>query len=135
MPRFYKQIIEQVTLQKYVRCHAINITNSLDGATVNFMEQEVTEKDGDVVELKGVGGISMEFDPDALIELRDPANGEKTGATMPQGLIYMALYSAYMAEAEKRDTAPPAEQEVKTIQSEMERAARELAAQREQPNP
>jgi hypothetical protein len=49
------------------------------------------------------GSISTVYNPDELINLRDPETGEKTGVMMQQSKVYLALYSLYLDSAEIRD--------------------------------
>ncbi len=46
-----------------------------------------------------------EFDPAKQVAIIDPSTGAPTGATMTFADIYVAVYSAYLAEAQARDAA------------------------------
>ena len=94
-----------VTGTKWKRCAAVNINNPLPpaSATVNFNEQEVILIGTDVVAV-GNDNLYATFNPSAMIDLIDPTTLEPTGQQVPEGMVYLALFSRYMACARERDT-------------------------------
>jgi hypothetical protein len=114
MPEFYRN--KEVVARQFTRCHAITITNPLGGlARVSFYEEEVTQ--GASIERKPLNPhalpvLEAPYEPDAEIALIDPATGQPSGQTVKESLVYLALFSRYMAAAKARDDAannPPAE--------------------------
>lgn len=102
-----------VTGSAWQRCKQVVVDNRL-GVTpsIRFDEERVTAlSDGDTVH-RNLGALSVPFDPAAVIELRDPATGEATGATITHAEVYAILYSAYLGTAIARDEAanPPEEE-------------------------
>ena len=70
-----------------------------------FQEEDVALI-GESVFTNSAGILMCNFEPDALIPLLDPETGQPTGNTMPQKLVYQALYSLYVKTAKERDTPP-----------------------------
>ena len=93
-----------VTGTKWNRCAGVNIHNPLapDVATVNFNEQEILLIDGKAIAI-GNGNLYSVFDPASMIDLIDPDTLEPTGQQVPEGMVYLALFSKYMACAKARD--------------------------------
>lgn len=96
----------QVIGRQWTRCVAIRIVNPLEGVPhIMFIEQEaIALADGRVTVSQSPGGdVTVAFDPDAEIDLYDPATGEPTGEKTTHGQVYAMLYSAYLTVAHGRD--------------------------------
>ena len=99
------------TLTRYQRCHTITIQNphgpDLSAKNVRFDEEIIkTLPDGEVIKsAPEKGGITKEFNPATVIELRNPATWELTGDTVTMGEIYAILASAYWQFALERDAS------------------------------
>lgn len=92
-----------ITGRKWQRCNVVHIANPYQGApTVTFAEESVAEVEGETF-IKPEQQLHFPFDPEAVIELRDPRTGELTGQTIPAIMVYTALYSYYIQSAIKRD--------------------------------
>ena len=102
-----------VTGSAWQRCKQVVVDNRR-GVTpsIRFDEERVTAlSDGDTVH-RALGALTVPFEPQAVVELRDPATGEVTGETITHAEIYAILYSAYLGTARARDAAAnPPEQE------------------------
>lgn len=87
------------------RCKQIVIRNPLD----NNIEKNITWVEEDVAVLANkvfaneAGFVTMNYDPEYMVNLRDLVTGERTGIVMKQSAIYKGLYSLYMDAAENRD--------------------------------
>lgn len=96
------------------RCKQVVIENRR-GVTpmMRFDEERVTAlSDGDVNH-RDLGALSVPFDPQAVVELRDPETSELTGETITHAEIYAILYSTYLGAAAARDEAAnPPDQEM-----------------------
>lgn len=88
------------------RANQVIIKNNLN-ATKNilFFEEDVIQLADKIVQADA-GFLSSTYDSAAIINLRDPNTGERTGNTVPQALVYQALYSLYIDLAELRDLNP-----------------------------
>lgn len=87
------------------RANQVIINNPLQAETpksIRFGEEDVVLIEGKTFQANA-GSISITYDPDALINLRDPATGEKSGTSVKQSIVYQALYSLYLDAAEARD--------------------------------
>jgi hypothetical protein len=98
------------TMTQFTRCHTITIQNPHEGGisakNIRFEEEVVkTLPDGEVLKSAPEnGGITKEFDPTAVIELRNPETWELTGETVTMGEVYTILASAYWQSALERDS-------------------------------
>lgn len=91
--------------EEYTRCNVITITNPLDrNPSISFNETVVTVLPNRVIE-NTAGNIIIAFDAAKVIPLRNPETGELTGQSITHTDMYVALYSAYIAEAMARDEA------------------------------
>lgn len=89
----------------WTRCKTVSIENPvLEKAYVNFIETKCAMV-GDFASEQFVGTISKEFDPTAVINLRNPETGELTGQTTTHADLYVAIYSLYIQSALERDEA------------------------------
>lgn len=127
----YKEQSIPGTLTSFQRCHQITIQNpynDLASANVRFDEEIIkTLPDGEILKSAPPnGGITKEFDPNAVIALRNPVTWELTGQTITVGDIYTALLSAYYQFAVARDADIPPDPELTPEQI----AAAALAATR-----
>jgi len=97
----------QVTGTKWQRCNQVLINNPYNTTpAVAFKEETVVVLDSGVF-IQSQSGLACDFDPQGVINLRDPATGALTGQTMSQQDVYVALYSMYLQLAEQRDQAAP----------------------------
>lgn len=60
---------------------------------------------GQTVSTALVDSLTVPFDPDEVIALRDPTTWELTGASMTAGQLYVALASTYWQKALERDAS------------------------------
>lgn len=107
----YRERVEVTTL--YRRCHRVVINNPMDGfPRVTFEQQDVTEKDGRTFLTNSPDFLSLDYDPEAMVQLLDPDTLQPTGEVVPQKLAYAILLSAYIHTAKERDAQeaelPPA---------------------------
>lgn len=102
----YKEVTGSGTM--WTRCYQIVINNPYGGLvkSARFFEENVVTIDSTIMQ-SNRGFIDKTFDPAALIELRDPSTGDKTGQTITQGELYNILYSLYMNTAIERDNFQP----------------------------
>lgn len=92
-----------VSGNKWQRCCSVSISNEYQQTPRVFLQEEqITEVGGERFK-KPVGGLSITFDPAAVINLLDPTTGASLGTTMTQGQIHVALWSLYMQAAAARD--------------------------------
>lgn len=90
----------------WTRANRAMILNPLEAnipKQISFFEETVAQFNDTIIKSDS-GYVSAYYSPNGLIELRDPATGEKTGETIVQSKVYQALYSLYLAAAEDRDT-------------------------------
>ena len=104
----YKEQSIPGTLTSYQRCHQITIQNpynDISAANVRFDEEVIkTLPDGEVIKSSPQnGGITKEFDPSVVIQLRDPTTWELTGESTTMGALMAAIGSAYWQFALERD--------------------------------
>lgn len=97
----YKETTASAT--QWQRCVSVNIQNTY-GQTpqIYLQEEQITNVAGQLFN-KPVGGINIQFDPNAVIDLLDPATGLPVGSSMTQAQIHVALWSLYMQSAKARD--------------------------------
>lgn len=105
----YKETTAEGTVWR--RAKQVNISNYLEDIPkpIVFMEEDVAVI-GQQKFYTNRGTVQTTYDPEYLINLRDPETGEKTGVVVKQSMIYLALYSLYLDCAEARDAeqdAPP----------------------------
>lgn len=95
----------QIAGTRWTRCGVVQIINPYQRTpAVQFVEEVVTSLgEGEEPLFANAGGISVAFDPNRVIPLRDPFTGELTGQTTTYGAVHAVLYSAYMDAALERD--------------------------------
>ena len=85
------------------RARQVIINNNYEGSkNILFFEEDIAEL-GDKVFKTEAGMVTTAFDPEYIINLRNPETGERTGNVVLQSLVYQALYSLYLDLAEQRD--------------------------------
>ncbi len=90
---------------KWQRCRQVVLDNPLGvPPTIRFDEQEILSLEGREIR-RNAGSLSVPFDAERSIALRDPATGKATGATATYGNVYLLIYSAYIDAALARDEA------------------------------
>ena len=104
----YNESVIPGTLTSWQRCHSIQIQSPYnDAAAVNVRFDEEVVKvlpDGEVIKSSPQnGGITKEFDPSVVIQLRDPTTWELTGESTTMGALMAAIGSAYWQFALERD--------------------------------
>ena len=104
----YNESVIPGTMTSWQRCHSIQIQNPYnDAAAVNVRFDEEVVKvlpDGEVIKSSPQnGGITKEFDPSVVIQLRDPTTWELTGESTTMGALMAAIGSAYWQFALERD--------------------------------
>ena len=104
----YNESVIPGTMTSWQRCHSIQIQNPYnDASAVNVRFDEEIVKvlpDGEVIKSAPQnGGITKEFDPSVVIQLRDPETWELTGESTTMGAIMAAIGSAYWQFALERD--------------------------------
>ena len=93
----------EVTGTEYLRARLVQIHNQMGVAPhVAFVEERVTQLPGRVI-TQDNATLTTPYNPDAVIELINPADMQPLGATMTHGQIMVGLYSLYMALAAQRD--------------------------------
>ena len=96
---------QTVTGEEYTRCNTITIVNPLNKTpSISFNEEKVTILSDRTIE-NPVGNITIAFNPTKEIQLLNPETGEPLGKSITHLDLYVALYSAYIAEAMARDEA------------------------------
>ena len=96
----------QTTGVEWTRCFQVVVDNRSGVAPrATFFEQRVLQPDSGPVRASAVGQVEMQYDPAAVIALRDPATGEETGETITGADLYQVIYSAYLHAALARDAA------------------------------
>lgn len=98
----------QVTGTKWQRCNQVLLNNPHNAQRSIEMREEEIVILGDNVFCQTVPGMKFDFNPQDTFELRDPATGNVTGATMSMGEMYVAVWSLYMQKAMERDQAAAA---------------------------
>jgi hypothetical protein len=102
MPNYKEQA---VTGTAWRRARMVQINNESNSVpTVTFVEEEITDLGGVVVHTD-VENLSDDYSQNREIALLDPETFEPSGQTISEGLIYLALFSKYMALAAARDAA------------------------------
>lgn len=110
----YKE--ENVTGKKWTRCHAVYIRNAFnEPPSIEFSEQSVVSLGNNEFIKTNANTILAQFDSNSLIELLDTTTLLPTGQTVPEGLVYLALFSKYIKLAKERDNAPVAIPLVSTL--------------------
>lgn len=94
-----------VTGTSWQRCNGVTISNPYLGQPTVLMQEEVIAAVGDNRFVQTAPGLSFDFDPAEVINLRNPQTGELVGATMTGMDLYVALYSLYIQKAHERDSA------------------------------
>lgn len=87
------------------RARQVAISNPLDANSIKeilFFEEDVATL-GDKTFHTDSGIVKAVYEPDAVINLRNPQTGEFTGNTLLQKEVYQALFSLYLDAAEARD--------------------------------
>jgi hypothetical protein len=104
---------QAVTGTEWTRCKRVVIDNPLaQPPEIRFDEEVALTTSGGATMKTAIGYLNVPFDPDAVIDIYNPATGEPTGQTITQGEMYALVYSAYLTAATARDVAntPPAEE-------------------------
>ena len=104
----YNESVIPGTITTWQRCHSIQIQNPYnDPSAVNVRFDEEIVKvlpDGEVIKSAPQnGGITKEFDPSVVIQLRDPETWELTDESTTMGAMMAAIGSAYWQFALERD--------------------------------
>lgn len=95
-----------VTGTQWKRCDSVTISNPYGGTPTIRLGEEDRANVGGAQFSKTAAGITFDFDPAIVIQLRDPFTGDVIpGATMTGAQMYAALYSLYIQKALERDTA------------------------------
>lgn len=89
--------------KKWNRCYSISIVNTYGQPPFVSVYEESRIKFGDQSIGNPTEYFNIAYNPAEVIELYDPATGEKTGTSITQSDLYNMLYSVYMNEAVKRD--------------------------------
>ena len=85
------------------RARQVIVNNNYEGSkNILFFEEDIAELGGKIFRSEA-GMVATLFDPEYIINLRDPETGERTGNVVLQSLVYQALYSLYLDLAEQRD--------------------------------
>jgi hypothetical protein len=97
----YKQ--RSSTAMEWQRCSGVFINNPYNGAPTVRMDEEIVANVGDKVYVNGVGCLNFNFNPEEVINIRNPSTGELVGASATSLDIYVLLYSLYIQKALERD--------------------------------
>lgn len=103
------------------RANQVIINNPLGSNTpklIRFFEETVVVV-GENTFQASAGNVSTLYKPDSVINLRDPATGQKTGNVVNQSLVYQALYSLYLDIAEARDAGVATPDGLVTINNQL----------------
>lgn len=93
-----------VTGHRWNRCNQIVVENRRGALPIVRFEEETVVALADGAEVRTpTRTLTLDFDPNRQVALRDPRTGEPTGETMSYALMYAVLYSAYIDAAESRD--------------------------------
>ncbi len=100
----YKESSVTGQQSQHQRCYQIIVNNPYDSApNVRFDEELLlTLPDGTKLN-RHVGGMTVQFDPEKSVPIRNPLTWELTGQSMTMGEIYDVLASAYWQAALERD--------------------------------
>lgn len=94
-----------VTGTQWQRCNCVHIDNPHNAQPmVTFAEEEVVALQGNSF-TKPSTQIVFPFNPDDVVQLRNPQDGVLTGNSMTAAEIYVAIYSFYIQKAYERDAA------------------------------
>ena len=96
---------QTVTGKSWQRCYAITVANPYAGTPSIVFSEEVLTLLGDKSHRTSLNSVSLHYDPEATVDLYDPATLEPTGQTMTHQEMYLALFGAYMTAAKARDAA------------------------------
>lgn len=98
----YKETV--VTGTQWTRCDNVTISNPYNGTPVIRMSEEVRATMDTTQFSQTAEGLTFDFEPALVVQLRNPATNEIVpGATMTGMDIYVALYSLYIQKAMERD--------------------------------
>lgn len=87
------------------RAKQVAIYNPLEAIAskdILFFEEDVVVI-GDKTFHTDSGIVKAVYDPEGVVQLRNPQTGELTGDTIEQKVVYQALFSMYLDAAEARD--------------------------------
>jgi len=82
-----------VTGLEYTRAYAIEINNRYGGAPSITFHLEVLTVLGDRTLSRGLPAVSCVFNPEGVIPLLNPADGEPTGESVTHDALYQILFS------------------------------------------
>ncbi len=90
----------------WTRARRVIINHPVEGgSTIHFQEEMAIQTPNGITTIPADVLVDG-FDPSRDIVLLDPNTGEPTGQTLSEAVVYVALYSKYMALALARDTPP-----------------------------
>ncbi len=103
----YKEISTEGQINQFTRCRNISIYNPRPDQQMpisfDFGEEEVTIfPNGDIFS-RPSGEIYTTYDPNEIINIRNPLNWELTGQTTTLEAIYVQIASVYWHFALKKD--------------------------------
>ena len=100
----YKESTVTGRQSQHQRCYQITVSNPYDSVpSVRFDEEILLNlPDGSKIN-KQIGGITVQFEPDKVISVRNPATWDLTGQNVTFGQVYAILASAYWQAALERD--------------------------------
>jgi hypothetical protein len=86
------------------RAKQVLIKNDIGSAPkpILFFEEDVANIGGKTF-ANDAGLLQTNYNPEYVINLRNPQTGEPTGNVITQALVYQALYSLYLDVAQLRD--------------------------------
>lgn len=89
----------QAVGKKWIRANKIQINNALDQKpTITWSIEKAIEIDNEIITTP-VTEITIEFNQDEKIPIRNPLTGELTGQTITKGEIYAMIYSTFWVDA------------------------------------
>ncbi|WP_395008315.1 hypothetical protein [Undibacterium sp.] len=93
-----------LTGKSWQRCNQVMISNPRNGVPMVRLSEEVIANLGEKEFAESLPGIMFEFDPNIVIQMRNPETGEAIpGATMTGLQVYVAMFSLYIQKAQERD--------------------------------
>ena len=94
----------QISGTSWQRCNQVLITNPRHGAPTISLSEETIFLAGQKELSESLPGIRFTFDPNIIIQMRNPETGEEiAGVTMTGAEVYAVMFSLYIQKAIERD--------------------------------
>jgi preprotein translocase subunit Sec63 len=90
---------ETATGKTWIRTNKITIFNELDSDPyILWGIEKVIDIGGETIK-KHLADLTVGFNPDQIVNIRNPETGELTGGMTTKGAIYALIYSAFWQDA------------------------------------